>query len=116
MLSLLSHENKYNFSKYLKLDKPLIIFDTETTGLILSMDKIIELGYVKINNDGKIIKDDLYFNPEIEISEESIAVHGITNEQVKDKPTFKKRQKNYGKFSKIAITAALMSSILICRC
>jgi DNA polymerase III subunit epsilon len=94
MFSLLSQDNKYNISQYLKLDRPLVIFDTETTGLIMSMDRIIELGYIKIDNDGRITKDDLYLNPEMAISEESMAVHGITDEQVKDKPTFRDKAKD----------------------
>ncbi len=84
-------ENKLDINKYLKLDRPLVIFDLETTGLILSMDRIIELGYLKIMNDGRITKDDLYFNPEMEISEESTAIHGLTNEQLADKPLFREK-------------------------
>jgi DNA polymerase-3 subunit epsilon len=86
-----SGENKLDINSYLKLDRPLIIFDLETTGLILSMNKIIELVYIKIMNDGRIVKEDLFFNPEMEISEESIAVHGITNEKVKDYPLFREK-------------------------
>lgn len=82
---------KYDFHKILKLDRPLIIFDIETTGLILSMDRIIELAYIKIDKENRIAKDNLFFNPEMEISEEAMAVHGITNEQVKDKPLFREK-------------------------
>jgi DNA polymerase-3 subunit epsilon len=86
-----SGEEKLDINKYLKLDRPLVIFDLETTGLILRMDRIIELGYIKTMKDGRILKDDIYFNPDMEISEESIAVHGITNEQIKDKPFFREK-------------------------
>ena len=86
-----SGEDKLDISKYLKLDRPLIIFDLETTGLILSMDRIIELAFIKIMNDGRIVKDDFCFNPDMEISEESIAIHGITNEKVKDMPLFREK-------------------------
>lgn len=71
------------------LDKPLVVFDLETTGLSLSMDRIIELAYVKIFPDGRVKKADIFINPEMEISEESSAVHGIKNEDVADKPAFK---------------------------
>jgi len=75
--------------KLLKLDKPLVIFDIETTGISLSSDKIIEIAYIKIWGDGKIKKENLMLNPETEISEEAITIHGIKNEDVADKPTFK---------------------------
>ena len=73
----------------LRLDKPLIVFDLETTGLSLSIDRIIELAYVKIFPDGSVKKADFFINPEMEISEESSVVHGIKNEDVADKPTFR---------------------------
>ncbi len=75
----------------IRLDKPLIIFDLETTGLALSMDKIIQMAYIKIMLNGRVLKGSMFLNPEIEVSEESIAIHGITNEQLKDKPTFKEK-------------------------
>ena len=73
----------------LKLDKPLVVFDIETTGLSLSIDKIIEIAYVKVYPDGRLVEGDIFINPEIKISEESIAIHGITNEDVAGKPTFR---------------------------
>lgn len=73
----------------IKLDKPLVIFDLETTGLSISLDKIIEIAYVKIFPDGRMVEGDIFLNPEIKISEESIAIHGIANEDVAGKPTFK---------------------------
>jgi len=80
---------KPKINNLIKLDKPLVIFDIETTGLSLSIDKIIEIAYVKIFPDGRVVESDIYLNPEIKISEESMAVHGITDEQVAGKPTFK---------------------------
>jgi len=91
----------YDASKYkpifdqLKLDKPIIIFDLETTGLIMTMDRIVELAYIKIFPNGKVVKEDIYLNPEMKISEESKAIHGITDEQVADKPTFKDKAQEF---------------------
>ena len=67
-----------------------IALDTETTGMDPTKgDRMGEIGAVEMINHvptGKALQ--LYINPEREISEEVIAVHGITNEFVKDKPTF----------------------------
>lgn len=85
---------KQKLSELIKLDKPLVIFDVETTGLSMTMDKIIEIAYLKVFPDGRLIEGDIFLNPEIRISEESIAIHGITNEQVADKPAFKEVANN----------------------
>ncbi|MDP2176286.1 MAG: 3'-5' exonuclease [Bacteroidota bacterium] len=73
----------------LNLHKPLIIFDLETTGVIPSRDRIVELFMIKVNPDGS--RKDYYqrFNPEIQIPAEVTAIHGITNEDVANEPTFK---------------------------
>lgn len=73
----------------LQLAKPLAIIDLETTGINLSTDRIVEIAIVKISPDGsKLVKRKL-LNPEIPISTVSSDLHGITNEMVKDAPTFK---------------------------
>lgn len=73
----------------LQLKKPLAIIDLETTGVNLSTDRIVEIAIVKALPDGsKQIKRKL-LNPEIPISAVSRELHGITNEMVKDAPTFK---------------------------
>ncbi len=67
-----------------------IVFDTETTGMDpFEGDKIVEIGALELINHlptGKSIQ--LYINPEREVPAEAIAVHGITNEFLKDKPVF----------------------------
>ncbi len=77
--------------KLLKLDKPLLIFDITATGLGISSDKIIHLAYVKIWPDNRTKKDEIYFNPEFRISAESMAIHGIRNQFLADKPTFREK-------------------------
>lgn len=77
--------------KYLKSDKPLIVFDIETTGLMLSSDKIVELAYAKIWPDGRVKKDRMLFNPEMKIGREASAVHGIKNSDVAKEPTFQSK-------------------------
>ncbi|MGH1374996.1 MAG: DNA polymerase III subunit epsilon [Alphaproteobacteria bacterium] len=67
-----------------------IVLDTETTGMDpFAGDRIIEIGAVELVNlmpTGRTCQ--IYINPERDIPAEATAVHGITNEFVKDKPTF----------------------------
>ncbi len=72
----------------LTLNRPLIFFDIEATGLDTSRDRIVELSYIKISPDGKEEAQTLRFNPTIPISAEATAVNGITNEDVAQCPTF----------------------------
>src|SRR5687767_12992416 len=73
----------------LQLKKPLAIIDLETTGVNLGSDRIVEIAIVKVQTDGtRLIKRKL-LNPEIPISTISRELHGISNEMVKDAPTFK---------------------------
>jgi len=72
-----------------KSDKSLVVFDIESTGLDVSQDRIIELGMLKITPDGEELEYLKRINPTIPISEESREITGITNEDVKDAPTFK---------------------------
>jgi DNA polymerase-3 subunit epsilon len=75
--------------KLLRLDLPLVIFDIETTGLNLHSDKIVELAYIKIWESGRVKRDDMVLNPEIKIGLEAIAIHGIRNRDIKNKPKFR---------------------------
>ena len=73
----------------LKLERPLAIFDLEATGLNISKERIVEIAILKINPDGSEERFKSLVNPEIEISDEVSKIHGITNDDVKDSPTFK---------------------------
>ena len=73
----------------LRLKKPLVFFDLETTGLSITNDRIIEICLLKINIDNSRDIKNWLINPQIPISEESINIHGITNEKVNNKPLFK---------------------------
>lgn len=82
----------------LKLSRPLAFFDLETTGTNIASDRIVEISVVKILPDGgKEIKTKL-INPTIPIPIESSAVHGITDRDVADKPTFKEVAKEFANF------------------
>jgi len=78
-------------NKLLNIDKPLVIFDIDTTGLVISRDKIVRLAYTKLWPNGRA-KSDLYvFDPEIKIEPEASSVHGIYDEDVRGKPKFRKK-------------------------
>ncbi len=73
----------------LQLTRPIAFIDLETTGINISIDRIVEIAIVKISSDGsKIVKRKL-INPQMPIPAASTEIHGITNEMVKDAPTFK---------------------------
>ncbi len=73
----------------LNLQKPLVIFDLETTGLDLVKDRVIQISYIKIYPDGKEERGNHLINPEKTIPALVEELTGIKNEDVKDKPTFK---------------------------
>jgi len=73
----------------LSLDGPIAFIDLETTGLSISTDRIIELTVLKIHPDGSEELKSVRVSPGMPIPAEATAVHGITNEDVADKPTFR---------------------------
>ena len=73
----------------LNLQKPLVIFDLETTGLDLVRDRIIQLSYIKVYPDGREERVNLLINPEQVIKPEITQLTGISNDDVKGQPTFK---------------------------
>lgn len=73
----------------LKLHKPICFFDLETTGLNVGKDRIVEISVLKVFPNGNKESKTLRINPEIPISREAQAVHGISNEDVANEPTFK---------------------------
>ena len=73
----------------LNLNKPLIVFDLETTGLDLVKDRIIQLSYIKVHPSGQEERGNFLINPECYIKPEITQLTGISNEDVKDAPTFK---------------------------
>lgn len=72
----------------LKLTKPLVFFDLETTGLKIATDRIVEISLINVNIDNSLTILTHRINPTIPIPPEVTAIHGITNNDVKDKPTF----------------------------
>lgn len=73
----------------LNLKKPLIFFDLETTGLNIMTDRIVEIAYLKVYPNGNEESKKLRINPGRPIPAESTVIHHISDEDVKDCPTFK---------------------------
>ena len=73
----------------LNLQKPLVIFDLETTGLDIVKDRVIQLSYIKVFPDGREVRGNELINPEKPIPDIVAELTGITNDDVKGKPTFK---------------------------
>lgn len=73
----------------LKLERPLAIFDIESTGTAPRADRIVELSIVRIHPDGTRDTHTYRINPEMPIPPESTRVHGITDADVAQCPTFK---------------------------
>lgn len=78
--------------------KPLVFIKVQTTGLNPAQDRVIELSLTKVEIEGKPKNGTRYVNPEMEIPEVVTKINGITNEMVKDKPTFKEIAPNILKF------------------
>lgn len=75
----------------LPLDRPLVFFDLETTGLSLSSDRIIEMALIRVTPRGDVLERVRRFNPGMPIPAEATAVHGITDDDVRDEAPFERR-------------------------
>jgi len=84
----------------LELKRPLCFFDLESTGLDVAKERIVSIAITKIMPDKSIEKKKAMINPTIPIPKESSDIHGITDEMVKDKPTFKQLSKGLYEFIK----------------
>lgn len=73
----------------LKLTRPLIFLDLETTGTSVETDRIVEICLIKVYPDGRDEEGVWRVNPGRHIPEEASHVHGIYDADVADKPTFK---------------------------
>ncbi|MBQ9178762.1 MAG: ribonuclease H-like domain-containing protein [Prevotella sp.] len=73
----------------LNLNKPIFIFDLETTGLDIVKDRIIQISYIKVSPDGSEKRNNQFVNPGMKIPGNITELTGISNEMVADKPTFK---------------------------
>jgi DNA polymerase-3 subunit epsilon len=70
------------------LQKSIVFFDIESTGLNIIKDRIVQIALIKYTTGDDPDELELLINPGIPISEEAMAVHGITPADVKNKPVF----------------------------
>ncbi len=77
----------------LNLKNPIVFFDLETTGLDIANDRIVEIAYIKVYPNGNEESFTYRINPGMPIPADATAVHGITDEDVKDCSTFKEMAK-----------------------
>ena len=72
----------------LKLNNPIIFFDLETTGVNVAADRIVEISWLKISPSGEETSQTQLVNPTIPIPPVVTEIHGISDDDVKDKPAF----------------------------
>ena len=72
----------------LNLETPLAFFDLETTGINIQKDRIVEISIVKVFPDGTDERLTQRINPTIPIPKSTTDIHGISDEDVKNEPTF----------------------------
>ena len=81
----------------LQLTRPICFFDLETTGTNIAKDRIVEIAILKVHPNQTTESKTWLVNPGVKISDEVIAIHGISNEKVANEPTFKELSKEiYG--------------------
>jgi DNA polymerase-3 subunit epsilon len=84
----------------MKLKRPIIFFDLETTGVEISTSRVVQIACIKINIDGYTDERNILINPTIPIPKEATEVHNITDEMVKDAPFFSQMAKSIYSFFK----------------
>ena len=86
----------------LELTRPICFFDLETTGTNVAKDRIVEIAILKVFPNGNKESKTWLVNPEMHISDEVIAVHGISNQKIANEPTFKELSQDIYKMIKDA--------------
>ena len=81
----------------INIKNPIIFFDLETTGINVAEDRIVEISYIKVYPNGKEESETIRVNPGIHIPEGATALHGITDADVAEAPTFKEIAKHISK-------------------
>jgi DNA polymerase-3 subunit epsilon len=72
----------------MKIERPIIFFDLETTGTDTQTSRVVQIACIKIDNDGTKTEKQILINPTVPIPKEASDIHGITDDMVKDAPKF----------------------------
>jgi DNA polymerase-3 subunit epsilon len=80
-----------NVAISLNLNRPVIVFDLETTGLSVTKDRIIQMAYQIAYPDGKNLEACFLINPGMPISKEASEVHGFKDEDLANEPSFQEK-------------------------
>jgi len=88
-MDLFSTSQESNSDFKFNLERNIVFFDIESTGLNVIRDRIVQIALIKYFKDGKAPEElELMINPGIPISKEAMEVHGITPDMLKNKPVF----------------------------
>lgn len=82
----------------LKLNRPIIFFDLETTGINLTHDRVVEISLIKVMPDGQTETKTRRINPEMPIPAEATAIHHITDADVAGEPVFRQIAKSLARY------------------
>jgi DNA polymerase III subunit epsilon len=77
-------------ARSISIKRPLAFLDLETTGRTIGLDRIVEIGVLKVTPEGKEAPLETRVNPEMRIPREATGIHGISDRDVQNKPTFGK--------------------------
>ncbi len=98
----------------LNLKNPVVFFDLETTGINITHDRIVEISFVKVHPGGKEEIKSRRINPEMPIPPQATAIHGITDDDVKDCPTFRQVARSLADQLEGCDLAGFNSSVATC--
>lgn len=92
------HSSFFKYEKCTSTPDDYVVVDIETTGLNYRYNNIVELGAIKYKDNVEIARFHMLVQPYIPIPPEATAIHGITNEMVKDAPLIVNVINDYLKF------------------
>ena len=100
----------------IRLDRPIIFIDLETTGLNPAYDRIVEITAIKVHPDGSEEQRTVRINPEMRIPAAATSVHGITDEDVVNQPPSHATPRTYWPSLMDQILLDLTRYVSTCRC
>lgn len=87
-----------SLARLLDLQRPLVGLDVETTGTSYDLDRVVQIGCIKVTPEGEVIEKSTLINPEMRIPPEVTEIHGITDEMVREAPKFRQVARSMADF------------------